>query len=173
MKNIFRYSLSEEDYLSFEKMQFKRGFFPSTIVMIVCFIFIGVYNYITEKNLIILIGTVVAVVILFLFFAIYNTAIVKGRVKKYIAMDSSYLGENEIIIDNNAVEIKNIPKENEAGIIAVYPYKIMRAIVENNDYFYFYIGMEAKILPKRCIPDEMKQQVFSSIKNNRNYVYMK
>lgn len=173
MRNIFRYSLTEEDYLSFEKMQLKRRVVLSTIVMTVCFLAIGFYNYIASKNPSILIGSIIAAVIALLTFAVLYITTVKRRVKRYIFMDSSYLGENEIIIDNNAIEIKNIPKENEAGIISIYPYKIMRAIVENNDYFYFYIGMEAKILPKRSIPNEMKQQIFSNIKNNKNYVYIK
>lgn len=173
MKNIFRYSLTEKDYLSFEKMQLKRRVVLSIIVLTVCFLAIGFYNYIAAKNTSILILSVIAAVISILLFSVMYTITAKRRVKRYIFMDSSYLGENEIIIDNNTVEIKIIPKENEAGIIAVYPYKIMRAIVENNDYFYFYIGMEAKILPKRCIPDEMRQQIFSNIKNNKNYVYMK
>lgn len=173
MKNRFRYSLSEQDYLFFEKMQFKKSFLPATVAMMLCFIVIGAYNYITAKDTILLVGSACAALISILFFVLYNHSILKNRVKKYLKMDSAYLGEGEIAIDSNAVEVKNIPRENEAGIIAVYPYKIMRAIVENQDYFFFYIGMEAKILPKRCIPDEMKQQVFSNLKNNRNYVYMK
>lgn len=173
MKNKFRYSLSEQDYLFFERMQLKRRFLPGTIAMMSCFIVIGVYNYIAAKEPVFLIGSVCAAVISILFYVLYNYSIIKKKVKIYLAMDRGYLGEAEITIDSNAVEIKNIPKENEAGIIMIYPYSIMRAVVENRDYFFFYIGMEAKILPKKYIPDEMKQQVFSSIKNNRNYVYMK
>lgn len=68
MRNIFRYSLTEEDYLSFEKMQLKRRVVISTIVMTVCFLAIGFYNYIASKNPSILIGSIIAAVIAILLF---------------------------------------------------------------------------------------------------------
>ncbi len=106
----------------------------------------------------------------FLYF--YNTGIEK-KVKKYIAADTQYLSPCEITVDENTVEYKNIPRMNEAGIISVYPFTVIRTIYEAENYFYFVIGFEVKILPKRDIPDEMKQQVFNQIKKNANYLFIK
>lgn len=173
MRNTFRYTLNEMDYILFERMQFKRSVVPSTVFIAVFFVMIGVYDYISSKNIVMLICAAAAIAIAFLYFFIYDKALIKNKVRRYIYADSSYMGENEIIIDNHSIEIKNIPRENEAGIISIYPYKIMRAIMENNEYFFFYVGLEVKILPKKAIPQEMKEQVFSNIKKNQNYVYVK
>lgn len=37
---------------------------------------------------------------------------------------------------------------NEAGIISVYPFTVIRTIYEAENYFYFVIGFEVKICLK-------------------------
>jgi hypothetical protein len=120
-----------------------------------------------------LIGTVLAVVLLVLCIAFYFSYGIKNKVLKYTNGDSSYLAMTELSVTDNTIETNSLPNQNEAGIVAIYPYSIMNVIYESEEYFYFYIGYEVKILPKSAVPQEMKQQVFSQIRRNQNYVKLK
>lgn len=176
MRNTFKYTLTFEDYLSFEKLKVKmrRGNLFIGVLLVVVSSFI-LYN--TIKNGYVgqmyyfYYGIFSAIAIIM---ALYNNMIAPKRsVKKYINRDSSYLGENQITIDSDAVEIKTIPAEKQAGTVCIYPYNVMAIIYENQDYFYFSVGSEVKILPKRVIPNEMKEDVFKSIESNSNCVLIK
>lgn len=172
MRNTFRYVLTLQDYIYFERMNMKRAF-RSSIVMIVMFLGLGVFLYITEKNLTILISfSIGSIVILLAHICSYYVSASK-KAKNYVKKDNSYLKLTEITITDKTIETNNLPNENEAGMVAVYPYSIMNAIYETNEYFYFLIGNEAKILPKSAVPDEMKELVFKEIKKNPNCVFIK
>lgn len=172
MRNTFRYALTVQDYIHFERMNMKRAF-RSSIVMIVMFLGLGVFLYITEKNLTILISFAIgSIVILLAHICSYYVSASK-KAKNYVKKDNSYLKPTEITITDKTIETNNLPNENEAGFVAVYPYSIMNAIYETNEYFYFLIGNEAKILPKSAVPDEMKELVFKEIKKNPNCVFIK
>lgn len=172
MRNTFRYALTVQDYIHFERMNMKRAF-RSSIVMIVMFLGLGVFLYITEKNLTILISFAIgSIVILLAHICSYYVSASK-KAKNYVKKDNSYLKPTEITITDKTIETNNLPNENEAGMVAVYPYSIMNAIYETNEYFYFLIGNEAKILPKSAVPDEMKELVFKEIKKNPNCVFIK
>lgn len=172
MRNTFRYALTVQDYIYFERMNMKRAF-RSSIVMIVMFLGLGVFLYITEKNLTILISFVIGSIVILLahIYSYYVSASKKAN--NYVKKDNSYLKLTEITITDKTIETNNLPNENEAGMVAVYPYSIMNAIYETNEYFYFLIGNEAKILPKSAVPDEMKELVFKEIKKNPNCVFIK
>lgn len=173
MKSTFRYKLDADDYLKFEKFNLKqsRAVFPSGMM----FMFITgylIYNGAMKKISIgFAIITVVCSIIAF-FAALYYVFNIrtKRNVNKYINADKSYLQPIEFSVDENSIEIKNIPQENEAGFVAVYPYSIMRAIFENEDYFYFIIGTEVRILPKSAVPEEMQELVIRQIRRNPKYV---
>ena len=172
MKNTFRSTLKKEDFIVWERLQFKRSKLIPMLITALIFIVFAIYYLIVNRNFSLIIAAVIAFVICgayFLYF--YNTGIEK-KVKKYIAADTQYLSPCEITVDENTVEYKNIPRMNEAGIISVYPFTVI-TIYEAENYFYFVIGFEVKILPKRDIPDEMKQQVFNQIKKNANYLFIK
>ncbi len=172
MKNTFRSTLKKEDFIVWERLQFKRSKLIPMLITALIFIVFVIYYLIVNRNFSLIIAAVIAFVICgayFLYF--YNTGIEK-KVKKYIAADTQYLSPCEITVDENTVEYKNIPRMNEAGI-SVYPFTVIRTIYEAENYFYFVIGFEVKILPKRDIPDEMKQQVFNQIKKNANYLFIK
>lgn len=172
MRNTFRYTLTVQDYIHFERMNMKRAF-RSSIVMIVMFLGLGVFLYITEKNLTILISFAIGSIVILLahIYSYYVSASKKAN--NYVKKDNSYLKLTEITITDKAIETNNLPNENEAGMVAVYPYSIMNAIYETNDYFYFLIGNEARILPKSAVPDEMKELVFKEIKKNSNCFFIK
>lgn len=173
MKNTFRSTLKKEDFIVWERLQFKRSKLIPMLITALMFIVFSIYYLIVNRNFTLIIATVIAFVVCgayFLYF--YNTGIEK-RVKKYIAADAQYISPCEITVDENTVEYRNIPMMNEAGIINVYPFTVIRTIYETENYFYFVIGFEVKILPKRDIPDEMKQQVFNQIKKNANYLFIK
>ena len=102
-----------------------------------------------------------------------NIIVPKKKVNRYIKSDASYLGENEITIDDKAIEIKNIPAEKETGVVCVYPYSVISIIYETENYFYFIVANEVKILPKRVIPQAMSQSVFNAINRNPNRMYVK
>lgn len=173
MKNTFRSTLNKEDFISWERLQFKRSRLIPALIMAVMFVVYAVYYYITIQDLTLVIATVTAAVLCGAYaLYMYNRGIEK-RVERYIHSDSQYLSPYEITIDDSTIEYKNMPMINEAGIVIVCPYSVMRAIYETENYFYFYIGFEIKILPKRDIPDEMKQQVFAQIKKNRNCFFVK
>lgn len=173
MKNTFRCSLTRQDYISFEKTKQKMYFIkPLLIFGAVGMVFIA-YAAITSKNYTLLIAMAISLVLAFVFCAYSYNVTVKKTVDNYLKGDSSYLKPIEFTVDENTVEIKNLPEENEAGTVGIYPYSIMNAIYENEKYFYFIVGMEAKILPKVAVPEAMKAAVFSAIKNNPNCVFVK
>ncbi len=173
MKNTFRSTLKKEDFVIWERLQYKRSKLIPTLIIALMFVSFSGYYLIANKNLTLIIAVLVAVVICGVYFLyVYNKGIEK-KVEEYIAADAQYLSQCEITIDENTIEGKNLPMINEAGIISVYPFSIMKAIYETENYFYFIIGFEIIILPKRDIPDEMKQQVFSQIKKNRNCIFLK
>jgi hypothetical protein len=173
MKNTFRYALNIQDYINFEKMQFKRANSVSMFFIIIFCLGIAIYNYITLQDMTYIIGTVLAVVLLVLCVAFYFSYGIKNKVLKYTSGDSSYLAMTELSVTDSTIETNNLPNQNEAGIVAIYPYSIMNVIYESEEYFYFYIGYEVKILPKSVIPQEMKEQVFKQIKSNPNCIKLK
>ena len=133
----------------------------------------GIYDVIVSKDYQMLIFAA-AMALIDVLTAVYEMKILpKKRVKRILAADSNYLTANEITIDDKAIEIKNIPNENQAGIVAVYPYSVMSVIYETTDYFYFFIGTEVKILAKKNIPQESAQYVKKIISSKRNYIYSK
>ena len=170
----FVYSLTYEDYVGFEKFKLKRNR-TSFFSYITCLLFLamGVYDAAVYKTfeVVILSALMIAAVGLSTVYSV-NTA-PKKRVKNYISLDSSYLGQKEITIDDKAIEIKNLPKENEPAVLAVYPYSLMSAIYETADDYYFFIGNEVKLLPKRVIPAELSDSVKRVIASNKNYLYIK
>lgn len=176
MKNTFRYALSFEDYLNFEKFSYKLKKTGTASVLLIMFA-TGylVYSIVRYKELSAEYYFYYAVVVITLIAStFYGYKIApKQKAKKYTSADSSYFGMNEITVDEKTVEIKNIPEENQAGIVCVYPYTVMNAIYETEKYFYFLVGSEVKILPKNAVPDEMKTVVFRDIKNNPNCIFVK
>jgi hypothetical protein len=173
MRNTFRYALTQQDYLNFEKSQYKRANLPSYFFISLFIIVTSLYYYIANGNKSYLLGVVPMVILWGIFMAFNYNFGIKNRVNKYISSDKSYLSQVEVTITDNTIETNNLPNQNEAGIVAIYPYSIMNRIIEDENYIYFYLGFEVKILPKSAVPQEMKQQVFSQIRRNQNYVKLK
>lgn len=176
MRNTFRYSLTADDYLNYEKFAVKLR--KSNVVSVIILMFVtamtvyfAVRNGGLEVQYYIYFGAfVIAIVLLSL---INNFIMPKNKVKRYIKSDASYLGENEISIDDKAIEIKNIPAEKETGVVCIYPYSVISIIYETENYFYFIVANEVKILPKRVIPQAMSRSVFNAINSNPNRMYVK
>lgn len=170
----FVYSLTFDDYLGFEKFKLKRNktsFF--SYIMCLFFIAIGVYDAVVYKNLYLVF---IAVIMVLFGFAtsFYSLKIApKKRVFNLLSLDSTYLCQNRAVINDKAIEISNIPQENQAGIVAVYPYSVMSVIYETEECYYFFIATEVKILPKRVIPPDLSDYVKKVISNNRNYLFIK
>lgn len=176
MRNTFRYSLTADDYLNYEKFAVKlRKSNVVSVVMIMILVAITVYYGVRNGGLEVqyYIYFVAFVVTVAMFTLFTNIIVPKKKVNRYIKSDASYLGENEITIDDKAIEIKNIPAEKETGVVCVYPYSVISIIYETENYFYFIVANEVKILPKRVIPQAMSQSVFNAINRNPNRMYVK
>lgn len=176
MRNTFRYALKNDDYINFENFAYKirkTGYVSLFLIMIATGFF--VYNLVKYKIFSVEYYIYFAAVIFVLaFISFYRWKIEpKKRVKKYVCADNSYFDQNEITVDEKTVEFKNLPRENQAGIVCVYPFTAMNVIYETDKYFYFSVGAECRILPKDAVPKEMKEVVFKIIKNNPNYVFVK
>lgn len=169
----FVYSLTYDDYVVFEKFKMKRNktsFF--SYLMCLFFIATGVYDAVVYKNSDMII---ISALIIFSVCAatLYSVKFApKRRIRKLLSLDSAYLCRNRAVIDDKAIEIRNIPDKKQAGIVMVYPYSVMSAIYETQDYFYFFIVTEVKILPKRVIPAELFDYVEKIIRKNRNYLFI-
>lgn len=175
MIGSFIYSLTKEDYITFEKMKVKQSktnlisYFTALFLLV-----IGVFNAVSTKNytnLIIPCIFIVATVFI-------NYYAVKIRPKKvvnnYTQLDKSYFGQKKITVNNNSIEIEQLPSENgEPSAIGVYPYSAVGAIFESKDYYQIIMTTEATLIPKRDIPQEIAQSVENTFKRNPNYVFMK
>lgn len=170
----FSYTPMAEDYLAFEKFKTKRNktvFF--TYVICLVFISMALYDFFTTKSYDRIIFAA-ALVVMNVIVTVYTTGIAsKKRIKDMISKDANYLTPYEVTIDSKTVEFRNIPQANQMGIVSVYPYSIMNVIYETAEYYYFFLGTEVKILPKRAIPAQNKEYVEKTIQNNRNYIFIK
>lgn len=170
----FIYSLTYDDYISFEKFKLKRNktaFF--SYITCLLFLIMGVYDAVVYKTFQIIVIAVIMIFAVFVSTAYSVNIAPKKRVKKYISLDPAYLGQKEIIVDEKKIEIKNIPAENEGAVVAVYPYSVMTAIYETSEYYYFFAGSEVKLLPKKAVPAELSENVNKFVKNNKNYMFFK
>lgn len=170
----FIYTPTTEDYIAFEKFKYKRNkTFLFTYIICLFFILMALYDFFTTKSYDRIIFAA-ALVVMNVIVTIYTTSIAsKKKVKNMISKDMNYLTPNEITIDEKTIEIKNIPQPNQMGIVSVYPYSIMNVIYETEECYFFFLGIEVKILPKRAIPQENKEYVEKTIRNNKNYVFVK
>ncbi len=173
MKNTFRYSLSRQDYIAFEKMKTKLNTIRPVIFLAFFALAFCIYWYVSTKDLVFLVCTLVL-------FAIYICSVAykyyissKKAVDKYLSLDDGYLKSAEFSVDSYGIESRGLPEENESMVITAYPYSIMNAIYETEDYFYFFVGFEVKILPKSAVPPQMQATVFGQIKKNTNCVFVK
>lgn len=172
MKTTFKYALTKEDYLFFEKIFAKRQF-RSVLFPALIFVIYTISVFVRSHNFTILFFSFAVLLGIAIGYFVCIPALIKRKVKTYTNSDKSYFSPVEITIDDKKIESKKLFEESAAEIIGIYPYSIMRAIIENENYIYFYISNEVRILPKAAIPQEFKETVFSNIKKNTNYTYMK
>lgn len=170
----FVYTPTADDYIAFEKFKYKRNkTFFFTYIFCLIFIAMALYDFFTTKSYERIIFAA-ALVVMNIIVTVYTTSIAsKNRVKNMISKDINYLTPNEIIIDEKKIEIKNVPQKNQMGIVAVYPYSIMNVIYETDEHYFFFLGTEVKLLPKKSIPQEYKEYVEKVIRENKNYMFVK
>lgn len=174
MRNTFRYSLTLQDYINYYQIQYKRIMKSSTKVIFAMFAFLALYYTFVYKDLIIAFGMIIAILFSACMMLINYKVIIKNNTKNMIKKSPrTYLRQIEITFTDREIETNNLPFENEAAFIAVYPYSIINAIIETDEYFVFNLGTVAKILPKRAIPPEMREQVFRQIRSNKNCTFLK
>lgn len=174
MKNTFRYILKAEDFCKFYKQSYKKAYVTSAITSAIVFALLGLYCMVIVKNMALAIGMISAVVITSAYSLLKQTFAPQKMAKNAIkGAPEQYLRESEITISDKAIELNNLPVGDEPCVIAIYPFSMMRLILENDEYFYFYIDLEVKILPKRDIPPQMSEDVFRQIRKNKRYVYFK
>lgn len=168
----FVYTPTAEDYISFEKFKYRKNkIFFFTYLFCVIFIAMALYDFFTTKSYDRIIFAA-ALVVMNIIITLYTTNIAsKKRIQNMISNDIGYLTPNEVIIDEKTIEFRNMPQQNQTGIVAVYPYSIMNVIYETAEYYYFFLGTEVKLLAKRAIPKENKEYVEKIIKSNKNYIY--
>ncbi len=170
----FVYSLTFDDYLVFERFKLKRNRSSFFIYIMTIFYFaMGLYTGIASRNYEIIYINI-AVVLSVCAGTVYSHIFApKKRVKKMIEEDSGCLNKNEIIISENAIEVKSLPDENQSGSLEIYPYAIMQAIYETEENYYFFIDLLVKIVPKRAIPAELIEEAKKNISKNKNYIFIK
>lgn len=171
----FTYSLTKEDYINFESLKLKQNrsiIFPFFTSLAVCLMFI--YYAVERKSYIyLIIPIIVALDFVITYFYVKNIK-PKKNAEKYISLDKSYLNQKEITVYSDSIELKTLPdKDGDPAIIEIYPFSVMSAILESNDYFQFITVSEANVLPKRAIPQEILQAVENTIRKNPNYTLIK
>lgn len=171
----FTYSLTKEDYISFELLKLKQNkpwVLPTIFSVVLSVMF--AYYAVERKSYIYLIIPIVMIIDAFFTYYYANSIKPKKNAEKYISLDKSYLNPKEITIFRDSIELRTLPeKEGDPAIIEVYPFSVMSAIIESNDYFQFITVSEANVLPKRSIPQDILQTVENTIRNNPNYTLMK
>lgn len=170
MKNTFRYHLTLEDYISYNKNAYKKSAITASIISGALIAIISIYYSFLIKNTIILIGVVLSIIILAAYnFYMYNKGIEKRFIKMY-GNCKFYFEEKEITVTPDSIESKNFPDAEGAGLVGIYPYSIMKVIYETDTLFVFVIGNEAKLMPKRAVPPEMQEEVFAMLRSRKKYM---
>lgn len=171
----FIYSLTEEDYINFEEMKLKQN--KSWVVPILFSVVIGAasaFYAVERKSYVYLIIPIVMIIDIFVTYFYMNNIKPKKNVKKYTGLDKSYFSPKEITFNSDSIELKTLPlKDGDPAIIEIYPFSVMSAILESNDYFQFITVSEANVLPKKAIPQEILQSVENVIRKNPNYSMIK
>lgn len=173
MKNTFRFTLSEQDYILFEKFNHKRTVRPIYIMIMLAIIAFEAYFYIKFRMPGYIMTCVFFLCVEFLIYWNRSNNGCENRVRRYIQNDKTYLKPQEISVDRKGIELTILSNEDEIQFKAIYPYSLMSVIFETDHYFYFVINNEVKILPKRDIPNEMHGEVLRLVKNNKNRIYVK
>lgn len=172
----FEYTPTKEDYLNYEKFAEKmKRQRPILIIVGMMITASTVYTSVVNKkiDLFQIVATIAILTAIVLCLFLQNSVFPQKRVNWYIKKDPSYFSPMEFTVNEKAIEIKTKPQNNEMGTVCIYPYSIMSIIYETNEYFYFVLGNEVKILPKNVIPRETRIQAFEEIRYNRNYVRVK
>ena len=170
MKNTFRYSLTLDDYLSYNRNAYKKSIIPASLFFGIFIAMTSVYYYYVMKKVSILIAIILFVIFgaAYIYF-MYSKGIEKRLTKMY-GNNKFYFEEKEITITPDSIESKNFPDADGAGIVGIYPYSIMKVIYETDTLFVFVIGNEAKLMPKRAIPPEMQNEVFAQLRSRKKYM---
>lgn len=170
----FEYSLTFDDYVAFEKFKLKKNrTLMLTLIFFIVLLIIEIYNAAVYKDYTTLV-LFVALIAADLAVTAYSYYVMpKEKVSKFISLDSSYLGQREIKIDDKKIVLKYKPMKNDAAVLAIYPYSVMNAIFETEGCYYFFVGNEAKLLPKRVIPAELSDYVKKVLSGKKNYIYIK
>lgn len=170
MRDTFRYSLTLDDYLSYNRTAYKKSITAMSVLGGSFIVITAVYYYVLMKNAAIFIGLAVAVAIAAAYMLyMYNVGI-KKRFIRQNGNSRYYFEEKEITITPDSIETKNFPDADSAGIVGIYPYSIMKVIYETDELFVFIIGNEAKMFPKRAVPPQMREEVFNRLRGRRKYM---
>lgn len=168
------YSLTEQDYINFEKIKLKINKTNLLIyVTVIGMMAIGVYMAVSAKMYETLIMTTIYCIVIILCGLYVSKIKPQKTVDKILKLDNSFLSAKEMTIDDNSIEIKTLPKEGESAIMCVYPFSSMSVIYETKDYFQFVLTGEANMLPKKAIPKEIIEAVEKTIRKNPNYILLK
>lgn len=171
----FTYSLTKEDYISFEALkiqQSKPWILPTVFSVALGAMF--TYYAVERKSYVYLIVPIVMIIDIFFSYLYVNNVKPKRNAEKYIKLDKSYFNQKEITFFSDSIELKTLPeKDGDPAIIEIYPFSVMSSITESNDYFQFITVSEANVLPKKAIPQEMYKAVEGVIRKNPNYNLLK
>ena len=172
MKFTFDYILTKQDLINFELFKLKGSKFM-TMLYLSALVVIGIGTYYSVKDRDI---TYIIIMALYAFsiglYSLYISQIIPKRsANNYVKKDVTYTQLRQITIDNECVEFKTSPKENEPMLLGVYPYNIIEAIIESKNYIQFVLPSGANIVPKAAIPQEIRADVIKCLKNNMNYVF--
>ena len=128
MNASFTYSLTLDDYISFEKIMIKQKHFGiMTYISTLILLAVGVFNYVgtKEPSLLILSVAYAAASILSVFAE--KKLIPQRKAKKYTRLDNTYFSPRKVIISDSAVEL-TLESDGEDSIesIGVYPFNHLR-----------------------------------------------
>lgn len=172
MSFTFNYILDKQDLINFELFKLKGSRFMTMLYLSALIVIgIGTYYSVKEKEYVYFLIMALYVLVIGLFSLYISKIRPKKRADKCIKKDATYTELRQITVNDNCVEFKTLPKENEPMLLAVYPYNIINAIIETKNYIQFVLPSGANIVPKAAIPQEMRADVIKCLKTNMNYVF--
>lgn len=175
MNASFTYSLTLDDYISFEKIIIaQKKFGLMTYISTLILIAIGVFNYVSVKDPTLLIISVAYATASILFVLIDSKLMPKYKAKKYTRLDETYFAPRNVIISDSAVELTlECDGEDSVESIGVYPIQSFMAVLESKDYIMLLAAVDSYIIPKRAIPIEQLATVENILRARPNYLKAK
>lgn len=145
------YFADEEDYVLLEELKTKNAKTPLiSLALLFSMTAVTAYEFYKTNNPDV-IGVLAAVLLVYFLSAMYRKFLTpEKRVKKYIDKDPQLTAYKEATFHSDRVEFRIYDdKFKEVVFRAIYPYALMDAIFVTSEEFYFVLGNQIKIFPRK------------------------